>query len=72
MLYPSISQLLRNIDNRYLLVNITAKRARDIAEEKERSGESLDQKPVKTAINEIAEGRLRGRLRDGHTGSARQ
>ena len=55
MLYPSIHQLLSNIDNRYLLVNIAAKRAREIAEEGERTGRLFDDKPVKIAINEIAE-----------------
>ena len=33
MLHPSMSELLTKIDNRYLLVNVTAKRARELAEE---------------------------------------
>ena len=32
MLEPTMSDLLKVIPNRYLLVNIAAKRARDIAE----------------------------------------
>ncbi|MGI6577635.1 MAG: DNA-directed RNA polymerase subunit omega [Eubacteriales bacterium] len=72
MLYPSIRQLLKNIDNRYLLVNIAAKRAREIAQEAEDSDKQLDQKPVKIAINEIAEGRLSGSLRNGRVGSLEQ
>lgn len=72
MLYPSIHQLLSNIDNRYLLVNIAAKRAREIAEEGERIGRQLDDKPVKIAINEIAEGRLSGSLKYGRIGSPEQ
>lgn len=70
MLYPSIKDLLKNIDNRYLLVNVAAKRARDIADESEYDGEPLDQKSVKMAINEIASGVLSGSLKDGQVSSA--
>lgn len=70
MLYPSMKQLLKNIDNRYLLVNITSKRAREVAEEAEAMGEHLDQKPVKIAINEIAEGRLSGSLKAGRVSAS--
>jgi len=72
MLYPSMKQLLKNIDNRYLLVNVASKRAREIAEDAEDKGERLDQKPVKIAINEIAEGRLSGSLKGGQVSSAEQ
>jgi len=72
MLYPSMKQLLENIDNRYLLVNVAAKRARDIAEDAEQKGERLDQKAVRIAINEIAEGRLSGSLKNGRSGSVSQ
>lgn len=63
MLEPSLSQLMENIDTRYLLVNVTAARAREIAEEAERQGISLNEKPVKLAIEEIASGRLTARMR---------
>ncbi len=62
MLYPSINTLLENIDNRYLLVNVAAKRAREVADEAETREEELEVKPVSTAINEIAEGKLSGWL----------
>ena len=35
MLYPSMNDLLKKVNNRYMLVNLTAKRARDIADEAE-------------------------------------
>ncbi len=58
MLYPSMKQLLRKVNGRYLLVNLTARRAREIAEAAEEREEQLIEKPVSLAINEIAEGRL--------------
>jgi len=72
MLYPSMSDLLKNIDNRYLLVNITATRAREVAERAEERKEKLVEKPVKIAINEIAAGKLSGSLKEGFVGSAEQ
>ncbi|MBR2717376.1 MAG: DNA-directed RNA polymerase subunit omega [Oscillospiraceae bacterium] len=58
MLYPAMSDLLKHVNNRYLLVNIVAHRAREIAAEAEEAGESMDQKPVSIAIQEIADGKL--------------
>jgi DNA-directed RNA polymerase omega subunit len=65
-----MKELLKNIDNRYLLVNVAAKRAREVAEDAEASGDRLDEKPVKIAINEIAAGRLSGSLKAGQRSSA--
>ena len=65
MLYPAIHDLLKKIDNRYLLVNVTAARARQIAEEAESHHIHLSEKPVRLATNEIAEGRLHGDLKEG-------
>ena len=65
MLYPAIHELLEKIDNRYLLVNVTATRAREIAEDAEESGIHLEEKPVRLATNEIADGKLRGNLKEG-------
>ena len=31
MLYPAMSTLLKNVDSRYLLVNVIARRARQIS-----------------------------------------
>jgi len=58
MLYPSTSSLLKNVNSRYLLVNVIASRAREIAIEAEDNGEKLDKKPVTSAIEEIAEGKI--------------
>ena len=58
MLEPTMSDLLKLIPNRYLLVNVAAKRARDIAEAAEISGDSLDEKPVKLALYDIIDERI--------------
>ena len=58
MLYPAMNKLTSYIPNRYMLVNVVARRARQIAEEAEEHGEHLDDKPVTMAINEVAEGKL--------------
>ena len=57
MLYPAMNKLTANVPNRYLLVNVVARRARQIALSAEESGEKMDTKPVTLAIQEVAEGR---------------
>ena len=39
MLYPPVADLLKNVDSRYLLVNVVAQRARQIAQEAEQQQE---------------------------------
>ena len=58
MLYPAMTTLNKNVPNRYLLVNVVARRARQIAEAADESGEHLTEKPVTSAINEVVEGKL--------------
>lgn len=58
MLRPSMNELMKKVGNRYLLVNLAAQRARDIAEEAEKAGEPLDDKAVKLALDEIAAGTI--------------
>lgn len=58
MLYPPMSDLLENVNSRYLLVNVIARRARQVSIEAEKMGEPLSEKPVSIAIGEIAEGKL--------------
>ena len=58
MLYPPMSELLKHIDSRYLMVNVVARRARQISIEAETFHESLPEKPVTLAIREVAEGKL--------------
>lgn len=59
MLYPSLSNLLEQVNSRYMLVNIIAQRAREIAVKSEEAGEPLDKKPVSCAIEEISRGEIR-------------
>ena len=58
MLYPAMGRLTSYVPNRYLLVNVVARRARQIAETAEETGEHLEEKPVTLAIHEVAEGKL--------------
>ena len=58
MLYPAMNKLTHNVPNRYMLVNVVARRARQIAEEAEDTGLHLDDKPVTLAIHEVADGKL--------------
>lgn len=58
MLYPAMNKLTSVVPNRYMLVNVVARRARQIAEMAEETGEYLTEKPVTIAINEVADGRL--------------
>ena len=62
MLYPAMSELLKHVDSRYLLVNVVAHRARQLSIESELTHEPLEEKPVTLAIREVAEGKLRLRL----------
>ena len=66
MLYPPVAKLLKNIDSRYLLVNVVAQRARQIAEEAEVFQEELEDKPVTLAIREVAEGKLSASVKDDY------
>ena len=59
MLYPSLASLLEQVNSRYLLVNIIARRARDISILAGEQEEPLYEKPVSRAIEEIAAGELR-------------
>ena len=58
MLYPAMTTLNENVPNRYLLVNVVARRARQIAEAADEEGTHLTEKPVTSAINEVAEGKI--------------
>ena len=58
MLYPAMNKLTAHVPNRYLLVNVVARRARQIAQEAENAGEKMIEKPVTLAIHEVADGKL--------------
>ena len=67
MLYPPVADLLKNVESRYLLVNLVAQRARKIAEEAEEAQEELLDKPVTLAIREVADGKLSAAINEIYT-----
>lgn len=64
MLYPPMSELLKHVDSRYLLVNVVARRARQLSIEAEQEGYALEEKPVTLAIREVADGKLTAAVKD--------
>lgn len=64
MLYPPMSELLKHVDSRYLLVNVVARRARQLSIESETEGYTLEEKPVTLAIREVADGKLTASVKE--------
>ena len=62
--YPAMSKLLSNINSRYLMVNVVARRARQISIEANQQEVHLTEKPVTLAIREVADGKLAATLKD--------
>ncbi len=58
MLEPPMNKLLQQVPSRYMLVNVVAQRARQVATQAEETGISLDDKPVTIAIREVADGKV--------------
>ena len=58
--------MLKDVQSRYLLVNVVAQRARQIASEAEEYGEELTEKPVTLAIREVADGKLSASLKEDY------
>ncbi len=58
MIYPAMSKLNARVPNRYMLVNVVARRARQIAACAEETEEKLEEKPVTIAIDEVATGKI--------------
>ena len=58
LLYPPMAQLVEKTGSRYLLVNLVARRAREISAREEEEGESSDKKSVSVAIDEVYSGKL--------------
>lgn len=56
MLEPAMNTLLKQVPSRYMLVNVVAHRARQIASQAQDEGYPLDEKPVTLALKEIATG----------------
>lgn len=59
MLRPAVNQIISKNESCYSLVIAVAKRAREISEELYEKKETLEEKPVKTAVEEIASGKCR-------------
>ena len=58
MLYPPMADLLKHVNSRYLLVNVVARRARQMSIEATQNKTPLTEKPVTLAIREVADGKL--------------
>ena len=56
---PSVAELLKKIDNRFKLVIVTSKRARQIADGDKVLTDVDELSPVTLAANEIAEGKVK-------------
>ena len=67
MFNPDLKEMLKNVNSRYSLVVGTAKRAREIAEEAEKGGAILTEKPVSLAIADIRDGDYRLMAHDDKT-----
>ena len=57
MFNPDLKELLKNTNSRYSLVVATAKRARQIQDEYIEKEETLDEKVVSLAIDELHDGK---------------
>lgn len=64
MLYPPMADLLKHVDSRYLLVNVVARRARQLSIEAEQGDYQLTEKPVTLAIREVADGKLTASVKE--------
>ena len=64
MLYPPVADLLTKVESRYLLVNLVAHRARQIAAEAEEFHEDLSEKSVFMAIQEVADDKLSASVKE--------
>ncbi|MBR6385235.1 MAG: DNA-directed RNA polymerase subunit omega [Ruminococcus sp.] len=59
MLRPAVNQIISKNESCYSLVIAVAKRAREIADELYEREETLEEKPVKTAVEELASGKYK-------------
>ena len=55
---PTVLQLLKHVDNRYILVTATAKRARQIAAGSNPLTSKEEPSPVSNAADELEEGKV--------------
>lgn len=59
MLRPAVNQIISKNESCYSLVIAVAKRAREIADNLCENNEILEEKPVKTAVEDIASGKYK-------------
>ncbi len=59
MVVPTVTTLLKQVDNRFRLVIITSKRARQISDGSTVLTDVKEESPVTLAANEIAEGKVK-------------
>ncbi|MDP2701580.1 MAG: DNA-directed RNA polymerase subunit omega [Candidatus Rokubacteria bacterium] len=64
MAFPSLEQSLDKVSNRYLLVVLAAKRARQLNRGAVAQVETKHKKPTCTALEEIAEAKIGYRVRE--------
>lgn len=71
MAFPSLGKSLDKVSNRYLLVVLAARRARQINRGAAPQVESKQKKPTSVALEEIAQAKVGYRVRDeGEAGKA--
>ncbi|MGG7143749.1 DNA-directed RNA polymerase subunit omega [Clostridium nigeriense] len=58
MINPSVMDLLKKVDDRYSLVMVTSKRARQLINGSKPLVETKSKKPLTIAINEVNEGEV--------------
>ena len=59
MLRPAVNQIISKNESCYSLVIAVAKRAREISDELVANEQTLEEKPVKTAVEELASGKCK-------------
>ncbi len=64
MVKPTVKELLKKVDNRFQLVTITAKRARQIADGDEVLINTKEEAPVTIAAEEIAAGKVQEKVEE--------
>ncbi|MET0850333.1 MAG: DNA-directed RNA polymerase subunit omega [Candidatus Rokuibacteriota bacterium] len=64
MAFPSLEKSLEKVSNRYLLVVLAAKRARQINRGAAPQLESKHKKPTSVSLEEIADGKVGYRVKD--------
>jgi DNA-directed RNA polymerase subunit omega len=64
MSFPSLEKSLEKVSNRYLLVVLAAKRARQLNRGAQAQLDSKHKKPTSVALEEIADAKVGYRLKD--------